>query len=156
MLRTDAVAAGRAAPRVRPTCHTRPMDRIPFLGETLDRLDLDGQIPAEGPLRPTDARLLVGALVADRPAAARQPLPGELLALSILHEAAHLAMVAAARRQPGLAIDAALPSVRESVGQRPTTALLRQFAAAFPGLDPEAAARLEDLLLVHLANVNPA
>ena len=31
------------------------MDRIPFLGETLDRLDLAAEIPTEGPLRPIDA-----------------------------------------------------------------------------------------------------
>ncbi len=131
------------------------MDRIPFLGATLERLDIE-PAPADGPLEPTTARRIVGALVADLPTEARQPLPGELLALSILHEAAHLAILAAARRRPEAAIGAALPAVRQEVGARPTTNLLRSFAGAFPGVDTAAPARLEDLTLVHLANDNPA
>ncbi|HEY7970083.1 MAG TPA: hypothetical protein VID95_08815, partial [Candidatus Limnocylindrales bacterium] len=132
------------------------MDRIPFLGETLDRLDLDAAVRADGPLPPATARRVVAALIADGPPEGRQPLPGELLALSVLHEAAHLAILAAARRRPATAIEAALPAVREAVGPRPTTTLLRRFADAFPGVDPKPAARLEDLVLVHLANDNPA
>ncbi len=132
------------------------MERMPFLGATLDRLDLETVVPTDGPLQPTAARRIVGALVAERPSVARQPLPGDLLALSILHEAAHLAILAAARRQPEAAIGAALPAVREAVGPRPTTALLQSFAGAFPGVDQTPPARLEDLVLVHLANVNPA
>ncbi len=132
------------------------MDRIPFLGATLDRLDLDAAVPTTGPLQPATARRVVGALVAEHPAEARQPLPGELLALSVLHEAAHLAILAAARRRPESAFGAALPAVRGEVGSRPTTTLLRSFAGAFPGVDEGAPARLEDLVLVHLANDNPA
>jgi glycosidase len=132
------------------------MDRIPFLGATLKRLAPETPPPAAGPLPPAVARSIVGKLNAGRPPGGRQPLPGELLALSLLHEAAHLAIEEAARRKPEIAFGAALPTVREEVGPRPTTALLRSFADAFPGLDPEAAARLEDLVLVHLANVNPA
>src|SRR4029077_14921900 len=122
------------------------------LGETLDRLDLAAEIPTEGPLRPIDARGLVGARVAEQPSESRQPLPGELLALSLLHEVAHLAIVEAARRQPDVAIAAALPTVRREGGARPTETLFRSFARDFPGGDDAAAARLEDLLLVHLAN----
>ena len=132
------------------------MDRMPFLGATLDRLDLGDAVPATGPLPPTGARRIVAALNAERSAGERQPLPGELLALSLLHEVAHLAIVEAARRRPDVAIASALPTVRQEVGARPTTTLLRSFARAFPGVDDEAAARLEDLLLVHLANANPA
>jgi len=132
------------------------VDRIPFLGAALERLEVADAVPATGTLPPAVARRIVSALNAGAPPTARQPLPGELLALSLLHEAAHLAIEEAARRQPDVGIDAALPSVRETVGTRQTTALLRAFADAFPGIDESAAARLEDLLLVHLANVNPA
>ena len=89
------------------------MDRIPFLGETLERLDLDADVPADGPLPPATARRVVAALNAEGPPEGRQPLPGELLALSVLHEAAHLAILAAARRRPASAIEAALPAVRK-------------------------------------------
>jgi glycosidase len=132
------------------------MERIPFLGETLARLSLDPDEVQPGPLQPAIARAIVARLNADRTPGARQPLPGELLALSLLHEAAHLAIVETARRQPAAAISAALPSVRAAVGARRTDTLLGNFATAFPGIDDPAPARLEDLLLVHLANANPA
>src|SRR5258706_5632326 len=132
------------------------MERIPFLGETLARLSLDADEVRPGPLQPAIARAIVGRLNADRAPGPRQPLPGELLALSLLHEAAHLAIIEAARRQPETAISAALPSVRAAVGARRTDTLLGRFAEAFPGIDRPAPARLEDLLLVHLANDNPA
>ena len=132
------------------------MERIPFLGETLARLSLDPDEVQPGPLQPAIARAIVARLNADRTPGARQPLPGELLALSLLHEAAHLAIVETARRQPAAAISAALPTVRAAVGARRTNALLGDFASAFPGIEDPAPARLEDLLLVHLANTNPA
>ena len=132
------------------------MERIPFLGETLARLNLDAAEVQPGPLRPAIARAIVGRLNVDRPPGPRQPLPGELLALSLLHEAAHLAIVEAARRQPAAAISAALPTVRTAVGAKRTDSLLAEFAEAFPGIDRPAPSRLEDLVLVHLANVNPA
>src|SRR4051794_28027755 len=99
------------------------MDRIPFLGATLERLGLAGAVPTTGPLGPADARRIVAALNADgaRTASAeggRQPLPGELLALSLLHEAAHLAILETARRQPEAALDVAVPRVRRAVGER--------------------------------------
>ena len=132
------------------------MERIPFLAPALKRLLLDPRAVGRGPLQPSTARVIVGRLNAERAPGERQPLPGELLALSLLHEAAHLAIVAAARRRPEVAIGAALPAVREAVGTKPAGELLGTFAAAFPGVDRTAPARLEDLLLVHLANTNPA
>ncbi|HET7031102.1 MAG TPA: alpha/beta fold hydrolase [Candidatus Limnocylindrales bacterium] len=132
------------------------MERIPFLGPALARLALDPDAVDPGPLEPATARLIVARLNATRDPTARQPLPGELLALSLLHEAAHLAIVAAVERQPEAAIGNALPAVRGVLGPRPTSQLLTTFAKRFPGLEPEAAARLEDLLLIHLANDNPA
>jgi pimeloyl-ACP methyl ester carboxylesterase/glycosidase len=132
------------------------MERIPFLAPALERLELDPDDVDPGPLQPSTARTIVRRLNAERDPAARQPLPGELLALSLLHEAAHLAIVAAAARQPEVAIGNALPAVRDAVGARPAGQLLTAFARSFPGVEPEAAARLEDLLLVHLANDNPA
>ncbi|MBA2717669.1 MAG: serine hydrolase [Chloroflexi bacterium] len=142
------------------------MERIPFLGAALRRLDLDALAAWTGPLQPATARRIVARLNADRaldavtgtPTAtpARLPLPGELLALSLLHEAAHLAIVEAARRQPQAALAAAVPAVRQSLGADEADALLNEFADAFPGVEKPADLRLEDLLLVHLANANPA
>ena len=134
------------------------MERIPFLGATLRRLDLDALASRTGPLQPATARRIVARLNAERAAGDqdRQPLPGELLALSLLHEAAHLAIVEAARRRPEAALATAVPVVRDSVGARKADALLDAFADAFPGVEPPADLRLEDLLLVHLANANPA
>src|SRR3954449_7129369 len=132
------------------------MERMPFLGSALERLAVASVPPPDGPLPPAAARRIVAALNRTEPAEARQPLPGELLALSLLHEVAHLAIDEAARRRPEVAIGAALPTVRDEAGPRRTSALLRAFASAFPGIDEAAAARLEDLLLVHLANANPA
>ncbi|HET7704153.1 MAG TPA: alpha-amylase family glycosyl hydrolase, partial [Candidatus Limnocylindrales bacterium] len=134
------------------------MERIPLLGATLRRLDLDALASRTGPLQPATARRIVARLNAERAAGDdnRQPLPGELLALSLLHEAAHLAIVEAARRRPEAALATAVPVVRDSVGAKQTDALLDAFADAFPGVEPPADLRLEDLLLVHLANANPA
>ena len=132
------------------------MERIPFLAPALEELGLRPDDVGDGPLQPSTARAIVARLNAERDPTTRQPLPGELLALSLLHEAAHLAIVAAASRQPDVAIGKALPAVREAVGARPASQLLTTFARSFPGVDPDAAARLEDLLLVHLANDNPA
>jgi glycosidase len=132
------------------------MERIPFLGAALDRLQVGSDAPADGPLPPSAARRIVAALNAERSPGERQPLPGELLALSLLHEVAHLAILEAARRRPEVALGAALPAVRKEAGPRPASGLLKAFAEAFPGIDEEAAARLEDLVLVHLANTNPA
>jgi len=132
------------------------MERMPFLGRTLERLDVANVPPPSGVLPPAAARRIVAALNRETQPGARQPLPGELLALSLLHEVAHLAIDAAADRERDLSFDRALPTVREQAGAGRTTALLRTFAAAFPGLDTAAADRLEDLLLVHLANANPA
>ncbi|MEA2518083.1 MAG: hypothetical protein QOF49_163, partial [Chloroflexota bacterium] len=151
------------------------MERIPFLGAALARLSLDALADRTGPLQPATARRIVGRLNAERTrdsvpdvgagapaaaaapvAAARQPLPGELLALSLLHEAAHLAIVEATRHQPETAIGNAVPAVREAIGPDDADDLLRDFAAAFPGVEQLPETRLEDLLLVHLANDNPA
>ena len=132
------------------------MERIPFLGETLARLSLDPSDVRPGPLQPAIARAIVARLNAHQVPGARQPLSGELLALSLLHEAAHLAIVEAVRRRPSVAFSAALPAVRSAIGERPADALLSQFAAAFPGVERPAPIRLEDLVLIHLANENPA
>jgi pimeloyl-ACP methyl ester carboxylesterase/glycosidase len=132
------------------------MERMPFLGRALERLEVADAAPPTGALPPAAARRIVAALNREAEPATRQPLPGELLALSLLHEVAHLAIDAAADRQRELSFDRALPTVREAAGGARTTSLLRSFAAAFPGLEEDAAERLEDLLLVHLANANPA
>ena len=91
-------AAGRGDHRLTPagTCHTRPdMERIPLRRAALDRLGCERAL-AQDPRRPgaAEARKLVRALNATRPAESRQAVSGDLLALSLLHEAAHRAIVA--------------------------------------------------------------
>ncbi|CAN5534893.1 hypothetical protein BH20CHL7_BH20CHL7_04460 [soil metagenome] len=132
------------------------MDRIPLLGATLQRLDLGSLASASGTLDPAMARAVVHRLNAARPAEARQAVPGELLALSLLHEVAHLAITAAARRRPDVAMAPTLAAVREAVGDRRAEQLLGRFAMSFPGVHDAAPRRLEDLALVRLAEENPA
>ncbi|MEO5885820.1 MAG: alpha-amylase family glycosyl hydrolase, partial [Candidatus Limnocylindrales bacterium] len=132
------------------------MKRIPFLGKTLDRLDLGPVATAPGPLDPPTAQRIVHRLNADRPEEARQAVSGELLALSLLHEVAHLAIAAAGRQRPDIAMAPTLDAVRRSIGDRRTDQLLGRFATSFPGVGEVPPRRLEDLVLVALANDNPA
>ncbi|MEX1171596.1 MAG: alpha-amylase family glycosyl hydrolase, partial [Chloroflexota bacterium] len=132
------------------------MDRIPLLGATLQRLDLGSLASVSGTLDPAMARAVVHRLNAARPAEARQAVPGELLALSLLHEVAHLAIAAATRRRPDVDMAPSLAAVREAVGDRRAEQLLGEFAMSFPGVHDAAPRRLEDLALVRLAEENPA
>ena len=132
------------------------MKRIPFLGATLDRLDVGPVDPTPGPLTPPTARRIVHRLNADRPAQTRQAVPGELLALSLLHEVHHRAIAAATRQRPAVGMAPTLRAVRKAVGDRRTDQLLGRFATSFPGVGAVPPGRLEDLVLVQLANDNPA
>ena len=132
------------------------MERIPFRGATLRRLELDAVASAPERLAPPTARRIVHRLNGARPAEARQAVPGELLALSLLHEVAHRAILAAARQRPSIGMGRTLESVRGSVGAKRTDRLLGRFATDFPGVGAVPPGRLEDLLLVSLARDNPA
>ncbi|HYH92312.1 MAG TPA: alpha-amylase family glycosyl hydrolase, partial [Candidatus Saccharimonadales bacterium] len=132
------------------------MKRIPLVGRTLTRLGVDEAVPADAPLQPPTARRVVARLNADRAAESRQAVSGDLLALSLIHEAAHRAILQTAKRRPEAGMTPTLASVRSAVGSRPTTDLLTSFARRYPGVGHRGEVRLEDLLLVQLANDNPA
>ncbi|MEO6206959.1 MAG: alpha-amylase family glycosyl hydrolase, partial [Candidatus Limnocylindrales bacterium] len=132
------------------------MERIPFRGATLQRLDLDAVASAPERLAPPTARRIVHRLNKARRVEARQAVPGELLALSLLHEVAHRAILAASRQRPSIGMGPTLESVRGAVGAKRTDRLLGRFATDFPGVGEVPPGRLEDLLLVSLARDNPA
>ena len=132
------------------------MKRIPLLGSTLARLGLEPLAREPEALDPGVARRVVARLNVGRAAGDRQAVSGELLALSLLHEAAHRAIVEVARRVPQAGVGPALEAVRDQIGRDPTEELLSEFATRFPGVEPTGEDRLEDLILIRVANENPA
>jgi glycosidase len=82
---------------------------------------------------------------------------GEIVALGLLHEVAHL-LTARFDALGGGTMAAALRDVRRELGGD-ADLVLDRFAAAFPGVGPEPEpphVRLEELLLTRIANENPA
>ena len=132
------------------------MKRIPLLGSTLARLGLEPLARESEALDPGVARRVVARLNVGRAAGDRQAVSGELLALSLLHEAAHRAIVEVARRVPEAGVGPALDAVRDQIGRDPTEELLSEFATRFPGVEATGEDRLEDLILIQVANENPA
>ena len=82
---------------------------------------------------------------------------GELAALELLHEVFHLLIERAAELQPPTAMAVTADAVRDALGEPRLDGLLNAVGDEFPDLedDPEPV-RLEELLLVRLANENPA
>ena len=103
-------------------------------------------------------RRLAARMDADRPPGAPSVGAGEIGALGLLHEVGHL-LVARYQAMPGRTTMAtALHGVRQRVGED-ADRVLDRFAAAFPGIGPEPeppVERLEELLLIRVANENPA
>ncbi len=103
------------------------------------------------------ARGVVAKVNAARPAGEPSAQAGELAALDLLHEIEQLLIARAAELQPATAMDVTTDHVRTAVGVKRVEGLLGAVADEFP--DVEAAAtpeRLEELLLLRLANENPA
>ncbi|MDH4141281.1 MAG: alpha-amylase family glycosyl hydrolase [Chloroflexota bacterium] len=127
-----------------------------------ERYGIDpGWIGIRGDLVVTDAaatRRLAARMNADRPAGAPGIVAGEIGALGLLHEIAHLLIDRyEATRRPG-AMTSALADVRARLGPE-ADRLLDRFAVEFPGRGPDpepAVERLEELLLIRIANENPA
>jgi glycosidase len=102
-------------------------------------------------------RRLAARMNAGRPPGAPTAGAGEIGALGLLHELGHL-LIARYEATQGRTMATALRDVRERVGED-ADRVLDRFAAAFPGVgtEPEPAVeRLEELLLIRVANENPA
>jgi glycosidase len=104
-------------------------------------------------IRRLAARMNVG-----RPPGAASVGAGEIGALGLLHELGHLLIARYETMQGRTTMATALRDVRARVGED-ADKVLDRFAAAFPGVgtQPEPpAVRLEELLLIRVANENPA
>ncbi len=102
-------------------------------------------------------RHLAARMNSVRAAGAQSVGAGEIVALGILHEVAHLLTARLEALDQG-AVARALRDVRRELGED-AELVLDRFAAAFPGIGstPEPAhVRLEELLLTRVANENPA
>ncbi len=118
-------------------------------------------IGASGDLVTADAaamRRLAARMNAARPAGAPSIAAGEIAALGLIHEIGHLVIARyEADRRPG-AMAVAVASLDERLG-RDATRLLDRFGEEFPGRGPTPEpppARLEELILIRVANENPA
>jgi glycosidase len=127
-----------------------------------ERYLIDGTlIGSRGDLVTTDmvgVRTVAARMNAARPAGAPSIAAGEIVALGLIHEIGHLVIVRyEADRRPG-AMSAAVAALDERLGGD-AGRLLDRFAVEFPppGPDPEPApVRLEELILIRVANENPA
>ena len=103
------------------------------------------------------ARTVVAQVNATRRAGEPSAQAGELAALELLHEVFHLLIERAAELEPPTAMTVTADAVRDAIGEPRLDGLLSAVGEEFPDLedDPEPI-RLEELLLVRLANENPA
>src|SRR4051794_24081103 len=103
------------------------------------------------------ARRVVAAVNAARPAGEPSAQAGELAALDLLHEIFHLLVEKAAELEPPVGMDPSTEAVEDALGEPRVERLLDAVADEFPDVDgaPEPA-RLEELMLIRLANENPA
>ena len=132
------------------------------------RLDADSTPPAPGtePTGPARRRLAanlpaarraVTALNATLPPGAPSAQAGELAALELLHEIFHLMVERAAELDPEASMGASAGAVTAALGEREATALLDAVGEEFPDvLGAGGPVRLEEMLLVRIANENPA
>ncbi len=103
------------------------------------------------------ARRVVAAINATRREGEPSAQAGELAALELLHEIFHLLVARAAELQPDAAMEATAAAVDDDLGDDRLDELLDAVAGEFPDVGPEPdPARLEELLLIRLANENPA
>src|SRR6187200_3325127 len=102
-------------------------------------------------------RHLAARMNSVRPAGGPSVGAGEIVALGLLHEVAHL-LTARFEILGSGGMAAALRDLRHELGDD-VDLLLDRFAATFPGVGPEPEPpldRLEELLLTRIANENPA
>ena len=120
----------------------------------------DALLGARGDLLVADLaaiRHLAARMNSVRQAGAPSVGGGDIVALGLLHEIAHL-LAARLEALSGGGIAAGLRDIRREFGDD-ADLLLDRFSAAFPGRGPDPeppVARLEELLLTRIANENPA
>ena len=103
------------------------------------------------------ARRVAAAVNRTRRAGEPSAQAGELAAFDLLHEIFHLLVVKAAELVPDTSMTASTEAVEEVVGEPVLDDLLEAVAEEFPDVDDRPPpVRLEELLLVRVANENPA
>ncbi len=103
------------------------------------------------------ARKVAAAVNATRRAGEPSAQAGELAAFELLHEISHLLIDKAAELVPESAMPVSTDAVEDVVGEPLLDDLLDAVADEFPDVgDRPAPSRLEELLLLRLANENPA
>ena len=144
------------------------MRALPYSRTARERFRLDAAAARLGGRRPPArqarlaanlpaARQVVAAINATRREGEPSAQAGELAALELLHEIFHLLVARAAELQPDAAMEATAAAVDDDLGDDRLDELLDAVAGEFPDVGPEPdPARLEELLLIRLANENPA
>jgi glycosidase len=103
------------------------------------------------------ARRVAAAVNATRRGGEPSVQAGELAAFELLHEIFHLLVVKAAELVPPAAMDVSTEAVEKTVGEPVLEDLLDALGEEFPDVDERPApVRLEELLLLRIANENPA
>ncbi len=103
------------------------------------------------------ARRVVAALNATLPAGTPSAQAGELAALELLHEVFHLLVERAVELDPPASMVESALAVESELGDEDFAELLNAVGEEFPDvLGAEEAIRLEEMLLIRVANENPA
>ncbi len=135
--------------RFRLDATTAPGAPAPEASATPARRRLAANLPT--------ARRVVAALNATLPPGAPSAQAGELAALELLHEIFHLLVERAAELDPPASIDQSAVEVEAALGDEDFAELLNAVGEEFPDvLGADEPVRLEEMLLVRIANENPA
>ncbi len=103
------------------------------------------------------ARRVAAAVNATRQAGEPSAQAGDLAALELLHEVSHLLVRRAAELQPLTSMSVTTDAIGQALGAKRAERLLGAVGGEFPDVaDAPSAARLEELLLIRVANENPA
>ena len=140
-----------------------PLSRTARRRFELDAVTADAPAPAQATTRSRlaanlpAARRVVAKVNATRRAGEPSAQAGELAALELLHEISHILVERAAELQPRTSMSVTADAVTRAVGAPRAERLLGAVAAEFPDVEgAPTPARLEEMLLVRLANENPA
>jgi glycosidase len=139
------------------------MRALPISGTARRRFELDGATltPAAGTARLardlTAARRVATAVNRKRAPGEPSAQAGELAALELLHEIFHMVVARAAELVPESGMDETAAAVAAALGPAEAGGLLDDVGTEFPDVDARPSPdRLEELLLIRVANENPA
>ncbi len=142
------------------------MRALPISRTARRRFKLDAALaPAAAPARRAGrlaadvavARRVTAAVNATRSAGEPSAQAGELAALDLLHEVFQLLVAKAGELEPAASMPAAAGAVEETLGEPALDGLLDALADEFPDVAGRPSpGRLEELLLLRIANENPA